>query len=134
MAFPLKTEYKAKDPICKISASDLQTICNMLNLLAVEVDENATRASVVSPSQDGKGWKIIIPSSSNSNMPFSGNVWIGGKKVNVPTRTTNYLKITFGTTPSASWVAAMPETMDSDSEVFDINQTAGDLHLPASMG
>lgn len=69
-----------------------------------------------------------------STMSFSGNVWIGGKKITVPTTgTTQYLKITFGSSPSACWVDAMPEDMDSDSEVFDINETPGDLHLPANM-
>lgn len=74
MGFPLKTEYKAKDPIAKLSASDLETICNMLNLLSVEVDENAERASVVTPQQNGKGWKIVIPAAgAGSGLPSNAN-------------------------------------------------------------
>jgi len=75
MGYPLKTEYKSKDPIRRISASDLQTICNMLNLLTVDVDENAERASVVTPQQDGKGWKIVIPSAA-------GGINVDGSAVN----------------------------------------------------
>ena len=65
--------------------------------------------------------------------PFSGNVWVGGKKVVVPDATTSYLKVPFNG-DDCTWVGAIPDIMDEDSEVFDITQTAGDIHLPGNYG
>ena len=64
---------------------------------------------------------------------FSGNVWVGGAKVTVPEATTDYLKVPFDGS-ACTWVGAIPDTMDEDAEVFDITQTAGDIHLPGNYG
>jgi hypothetical protein len=67
---------------------------------------------------------------------FSGNVWVGGKKLTVPTTgLTQYLSVPLDGTSACSWVAAMPdEQMPSDAEIFDTSQTAGDIHLPSNFG
>ena len=74
--------------------------------------------------------------ATGGRMPFSGNVWVGGKKLTVPTTgVTQYLSVPLNGTSSCSWVAAMPESqMDSDVEIFDTSRTAGDIHLPGNFG
>lgn len=66
---------------------------------------------------------------------FSGRVWVGGKKVTVPApATTQFLKVYLDGATECEWVEAMPNTMDSDAEVFDIDETFGDIHLPGNFG
>ena len=42
--------------------------------------------------------------------------------VDIPTRTSNFLKITKGNPATASWVEAMPGTQDEDSVVLDVTK------------
>lgn len=49
-------------------------------------------------------------------------VYVGGKRLTPPTKTTNFLKVYLDGVTACEWVAAMPETMDSDSEVFDVSK------------
>jgi hypothetical protein len=58
--------------------------------------------------------------------------YVGAQKVTIPAQTTDFLKITFGSSPSASWVAAMPETQDSDAVVFDV--TKNRIYLSGEFG
>lgn len=71
---------------------------------------------------------------ASGSMPFSGRVWVGGKKLTVPTTgTTQFLKVPLNPSLACSWVAAMPTgDQDVDAEVFDTSQTAGDIHLPGN--
>lgn len=57
-------------------------------------------------------------------------VYVGGKRLAVPEKTTNYLKVYLDGTTSPEWVASMPETQDSDAEVFDV--TKNRIHLPGN--
>ena len=54
--------------------------------------------------------------------------YVGATKVTIPTKTTNFLKITFGPSPSATWVGAMPETQDSNSVVLDVTKNRVYIH------
>ena len=47
---------------------------------------------------------------------------VGNQKVTIPERTTDFLQILFGSSPSASWVAAMPETQPSNGVVIDVTK------------
>ena len=82
------------------------------------------------------GMPTIVVDETESIAHFSGNVWVGGKKLTVPTTgVTQYLSVPLNGTSSCSWVAAMPESqMDSDVEIFDISRTAGDIHIPGEFG
>jgi hypothetical protein len=55
-------------------------------------------------------------------------VVVGNRKLTVPARTTNFLKIYLNGTTAPEWVAAMPETMDSDSVVIDVTKNRIYLH------
>ena len=57
-------------------------------------------------------------------------VFVGAKKVSVPARTTNFLKIMLDGS-GCSWVAAMPETQDEDAEVRDV--TKNRIYLTGNM-
>lgn len=57
-------------------------------------------------------------------------VYVGDKKLTVPTRTTNFLKVYLDGRTAPEWVAAMPETQASDSEVFDV--TKNRIQLPGN--
>ena len=52
----------------------------------------------------------------------------GITKVTIPTRTTNFLKITKGNPATASWVAAMPGTQAEDSVVIDVTKNRIYIH------
>ena len=47
---------------------------------------------------------------------------VGNQKVTISERTTDFLQILFGSSPSASWVAAMPETQPSNGVVIDVTK------------
>jgi len=82
------------------------------------------------------GMPTIVMDETESIAHFSGNVWVGGKKLTVPTAgVTQYLSVPLDGTSACSWVEAMPESqMDSNVEIFDTSRTAGDIHLPANFG
>jgi len=68
-------------------------------------------------------------------VPVEGGGWVttdymfdGITKVTIPTRTTNFLKITKGNPATASWVAAMPGTQGADSVVIDVTKNRIYLH------
>lgn len=47
---------------------------------------------------------------------------VGNQQVTIPTRTTNFLQILFGSSPSVSWVAVMPATQPSNGVVIEVNK------------
>lgn len=57
-------------------------------------------------------------------------VYVGGKRFAVPEKTSNYLKVYLDGTTAPEWVSAMPETPDSNAEVFDV--TKNRIHVPAN--
>ena len=60
-------------------------------------------------------------------------VYVGGKKLTVPEKTTNFLKVYLDGTTTPEWVEAMPDDeQDSDAEVFDV--TKSQIHLPGNFG
>jgi hypothetical protein len=59
-------------------------------------------------------------------------VYVGGNRLEVPEKTTSYLKVYLDGTTSPEWVEAMPETQDSDAEVFDVRKNR--IHLPGNFG
>ena len=59
-------------------------------------------------------------------------LYVGGKKLTPPLKTTNFLKVYLDGTTTPEWVAAMPETQDSDAEVFDVRKNR--IHLPGNFG
>jgi hypothetical protein len=61
MCFPLKNNYISGKGPAQLSASDLDTIANMLNGLEVVVGGNLPYATIDPPDQQGRGWRINIP-------------------------------------------------------------------------
>jgi hypothetical protein len=61
MGFPLPAAHKKGEGVCYLTADEINTIENMLNGLSAEMIQNQNEAVVVPPGQDGKGWKIQIP-------------------------------------------------------------------------
>jgi len=57
-------------------------------------------------------------------------VWVGGKPLTPPARTSNYLKIYLDGTTTPEWVAAMPAEQSEDYEVFDVTKLQ--IHLPGN--
>ena len=47
---------------------------------------------------------------------------VGNQQVAIPEQTTDFLQILFGSSPSASWVAAMPETQPTNGVVIDVTK------------
>lgn len=59
--------------------------------------------------------------------------FVGTTKVTIPqTGKTDFLKITLGASPSASWVAAMVDTQASNSVVFEVNKNR--IYLSGEFG
>lgn len=58
-------------------------------------------------------------------------VFVGGKKLEISQENqTNFLKVYLDGVTSPAWVEAMPETQDSNTEVFDV--TKNRIHLPGN--
>lgn len=55
-------------------------------------------------------------------------LFVGTTKVTPPARTTNFLQITLGASPSAAWVAAMPATEGSNTVTIDV--TKNRIYIP----
>ena len=53
-------------------------------------------------------------------------LYVGVNKVTPPEKTTNFLKVMLS--GSCTWVAAMPETQDTDSVVFDVTKNRIYIH------
>jgi len=68
--------------------------------------------------------------SSGSRGLTTDYVYVGGKRLAVPEKTSNYLKVYLDGTTSPEWVESMPETPDSNAEVFDV--TKNRIHLPGN--
>lgn len=83
-----------------------------------------------------EGRRVLDFSSKKTKKGYSGITvdycFVGAIKVTIPAKTTNFLKITLGASPAASWVAAMPETQDGDSVVFDV--TKNRIYLSGEFG
>lgn len=71
----------------------------------------------------------IMPGGGGINYDY---VYVGGKKLTPPAKTTNFLKVYLDGTTTPEWVSAMPETQDSNAEVFDV--TKNRIHLAANFG
>ena len=59
-------------------------------------------------------------------------VYVGGKRLTPPTKTTSFLKVYLDGVTACEWVAALPETQDSDAEVFDVSKNR--IHLAGNFG
>jgi hypothetical protein len=72
-----------------------------------------------------------VKRTSAGSMPFSGRVWIGQlAKITIDTGeegATRFLYMTFAGTHT--WAEAMPDQQPADGVVFDLDQTAGDIHI-----
>ena len=69
-------------------------------------------------------------------MPFSGFAWVGNKPmitVNLADAgATNFLSIRLDGS-GYDWVGSMPTSQPADAVVFDLSQTAGNIHIPGSI-
>jgi len=60
-------------------------------------------------------------------------VYVAGKPLAVPTRTTDFLKVYLDGTTTPEWVAAMPTVnQDSSAEIIDV--TKNRIHFPGNAG
>jgi len=71
---------------------------------------------------------------SSASMPFSGRVWIGQlSKITIDTAeagATKFLYLKFAGTHT--WAESMPDQQPADGQVYDLDQTAGDIHMPGN--
>src|ERR1035437_488211 len=69
-------------------------------------------------------------------MPFSGFAWVGNKpKITVnlaDVGATNFLSIQLDGS-GYDWVGSMPDSQPADAVVFQLDQTAGNIHIPGSI-
>jgi len=67
--------------------------------------------------------------------PTENDVWVGGKKSTVPSKTTDYLNVPLNG-DDCTWIASMPAAqMPEDAEVYAVTKTPwGDIHLPGNFG
>lgn len=66
MGFPLKSNYRPKEALCQISLDDLNTICNVLNTIGIELAPSGTMPEIRRLSATGRNWSIVIPASAES--------------------------------------------------------------------
>jgi len=59
-------------------------------------------------------------------------LFVGTTKVTPPAKTTDFLQITLGASPSAAWVAAMPVTEGSNTVTYDV--TKNRIYLSGEFG
>ncbi len=59
-------------------------------------------------------------------------LFVGTTKVTPPARTTDFLQITLGASPSAAWVSAMPATEGSNTVTIDV--TKNRIYLSGEFG
>lgn len=75
--------------------------------------------------------------ASGGKMPNSGRVWVGNNsKIMINTSAagaTRFCKIKLDGS-GYTWEAAMPDVQPSDGVVFDLDQTAGDIHIIGEFG
>lgn len=71
---------------------------------------------------------------AGGSMPFSGRVWIGQlSKITIDTAeagATKFLYMTYAGTHT--WAEVMPDQQPTDGQVYDLDQTAGDIHMPGN--
>ena len=73
-------------------------------------------------------------SLAGGSMPFSGRVWIGQlSKITIDTAEGGATKFLYMTYAGAhTWAVVMPDQQPADGQVFDLDQTAGDIHMPGN--
>jgi len=105
--------------------SNLQSAVDNLEAKVRELSD-----SLVNKGDAGtmSGW---IPGGGGGGLT-TDYCFVGAIKVTIPTKTTNFLKITLGASPSASWVAAMPVTQDADSVVYEVGKNR--IYLSGEFG
>jgi hypothetical protein len=72
---------------------------------------------------------LTYPGSSGLDYDY---VYVGGKRLIPPAKTTNFLKVYLDGVTACEWVEAMPETQDANAEVFDV--TKNRIHLSGNFG
>jgi hypothetical protein len=102
---------------------NLQSTVNNLEAKIKELED-----AIVANGDAGvmSGW---IPGGGSGGLTYD-YVYVGGKRLAVPEKTSNYLKVYLDGTTAPEWVSAMPETPDSNAEVFDV--TKNRIHLPGN--
>lgn len=77
MAFPLKSNYKPRGPLCQISLDDLNTIFSMINGLSIQMIPGSQPAVL----RSSRSLTLQIPTASGSTLPSNA----GKSKWMVPT-------------------------------------------------
>ena len=80
------------------------------------------------------GMPTIVVDGAEGSMPFSGRVWIGQlSKITIDTAEAGATKFLYMTYAGAhTWAVVMPDQQPADGQVFDLDQTAGDIHMPGN--
>lgn len=75
-------------------------------------------------------FRRVLPGGGGINYDY---VYVGGKKLTPPAKTTNFLKVYLDGTTTPEWVEAMPDDeQDSNAEIFDV--TKNRISLPGNFG
>ena len=90
---------------------------------------------LVSTTANGSTFHPIVSASGAGGGSFSGRVWFGNKpKFTIDEDeegATRFVKILLDGS-GYTWESAMPDVQPSDGEVYDLDQTFGDIHLPGN--
>lgn len=101
--------------------ADVETQLNLLMAEMVALQSKVRKLEKgISAQGTSDDWPAIQV-FGNNNITLDYCI-IGNQKVTIPERTTDFLQILFGSSPSASWVAAMPETQPSNGVVIDVTK------------
>ena len=114
-----------------ITTDDVESlVSNKIPIAIRHLDSIPPSGNVLKLGTGGVGhWGRITEGEGEGGITHD-YVYVGDKKLTVPTRTTNFLKVYLDGTTAPKWVAAMPETQASDSEVFDV--TKNRIQLPGN--
>ena len=104
------------------------------SLVKREGDKSFARRSTILPVtgvHNGE-YEEIAGNAGDEGGLTTDYLYVGGNRLTIPTKTTNFLKVYLNGTTAPEWVTAMPETQDSDAEVFDVTKVR--IHLSGSFG
>lgn len=106
----------------------------MLDDLRNELDSLRARVELLESEADETGddfpeWDGGVASGQSSGFELDYCI-VGIRKVTIPERTSNFLKIYFDGTTPPEWVGAMPETQDENAIVIDVRKVR--IYLPGN--
>jgi len=86
---------------------------------------------LVSTTANGSTFQPLVRAGAGGSMPFSGRVMMNQlPRITIDTAETGATKFLYmHSDGSHTWAAVMPDVQPADGVVFDLDQTAGDIHI-----